>query len=366
MGLSRGLSVTRDITVTHFKDVEVIAPNFKRRLSGVTSTIVQLVPAQVRLGQKIATFGPGLPAHLPAIRFRDLLGLWTAPAGKPFRIWHARRNLEMLPALVLRDVLRAKLGIVFTSAAQRKHSGWTRFLISRMDAVIATSAKASSYLMVPNTVIMHGIDTKRFCPADKQEAKRAVGMDPQVRLVGCFGRVREQKGTDIFVDAMIQLLPSRPTWKAVITGRTTAQFAAFEADLQARVKAAGLSDRILFLGEQPSVDNWYRALDLFIAPQRWEGFGLTPLEAMASGVAVVAADAGVFSELVKTGEMETGALVGPSTVEAVAGAAAAFMDDPERADAAGRNGRQRACEHFSIDGEARSVGAVYEGLWKGI
>lgn len=347
-----------------FEDVEVIAPNFKRRLSGVTSTIIQLVPAQVRLGQKVATLGPGLPEHLPSIRFRNLAGLWKAPEGKPFRIWHARRNLEMLPALILRDLLRAKLRIVFTSAAQRKHSRWTRFLISRMDAVIATSAKAASYLTVPNTVIMHGIDTERFHPAHKPDAKRVVGIDPQVRLVGCFGRVREQKGTDIFVDAMIRLLPSRPDWKAVITGRTTPQFAAFEAGLRARIDAAGLSERILLLGEQPSVDEWYRALDLFIAPQRWEGFGLTPLEAMASSVAVVAADAGVFSELVKAGDGETGAMVGPSSVDAITEAAAAFMDDPARAEAAGQNGRERACRDFSIEGEAKRVGAVYERLWQ--
>ena len=48
-------------------DVEIIAPNFKRRLSGVTSTIIQLVPVQRRLGQKVATLGPGLPATLPHI-----------------------------------------------------------------------------------------------------------------------------------------------------------------------------------------------------------------------------------------------------------------------------------------------------------
>ena len=88
---------------------------------------------------------------------------------------------------------------------------------------------------------MHGIDTGRFHPAgDKAEAVRAVGLDTAFRYVGCFGRVRRQKGTDLFVDAMIALLPKHPEWAAVVAGRATAQHKAFEDELRARVAAAGL------------------------------------------------------------------------------------------------------------------------------
>ena len=164
-------------------DVDVIAPNFKRRLSGVTSTIIQLVPAQRALGQKIATLGPGLPANLSHIRFRDLPRLWRRPTDGSTRVWHARRNIEMLAAVLLRDVLRMPLRIAFTSASQRRHTGWSRFLIGRMDAVIATSAKTAAYLQVPNTVILHGIDTRRFHPpGDRASAKRAVGLPFKKRL----------------------------------------------------------------------------------------------------------------------------------------------------------------------------------------
>ncbi len=170
------------------RNVEVIAPNFKRRLSGVTSTIIQLIPIQRALGEKIAVLGPGLPDTLPSIRFRDLLRLWSAPDGRPCRVWHARRNVEMLPAIVLRDLLGMKLKIVFTSASQRRHTGWSKFLISRMDAVIATSGKTAAYLEVPNTVILHGIDTKRFRPpVDAAAAKSALGLDPRRNMSAASG-----------------------------------------------------------------------------------------------------------------------------------------------------------------------------------
>jgi mannosyltransferase len=107
--------------------IEVIAPNFKRRLSGVTSTIIQLVPALDAAGCRIAVLGPGLPAHLPHIRIRDLWRLWRRPGNGRRRVWHARRNVEMLGGVVLRDILRMPLALLFTSASQRHHKRWTKF-----------------------------------------------------------------------------------------------------------------------------------------------------------------------------------------------------------------------------------------------
>jgi mannosyltransferase len=208
--------------VEDISDVEIIAPNFKKRLSGVTSTIIQLIPVQRTLGQKVAVLGPGLPDSLPHIGYSALLSLWRRPNNRALRVWHARRNIEMLPALFLRDILRMKLKIVFTSASQRKHSGWTKFLVRQMDAVIATSNRTAAYLEVPSTTIMHGIDTQRFFPAaDKAAARAALGLPADKKIAGCFGRVRHQKGTDLFVDSMISLLPQRPDWIAIIAGRAT-------------------------------------------------------------------------------------------------------------------------------------------------
>lgn len=343
--------------------IEVIAPNFKKRLSGVTSTIVQLVPVQVRrLG--VATLGPGLPEHLPKLRWRQLPALWKRPAGRPFRIWHARRNVEMLAGLVLRDLLRMPLRLVFTSASQRRHTAWTRFLIARMDAVVATSRKTAAYLEVPNIVVMHGIDLDRFrLPGDGAAATREVGLNPALRYAGCFGRVRHQKGTDLFVDAMIALLPSRPGWAAVVAGRATAQHAEFENTLKQRVARAGLGGRIHFVGEHTDIERWYRALSLFVAPQRWEGFGLTPLEAMASGVPVVATDVGAFPELVLDGG--TGAIVPRDDPDAIAAAAGRLMDDEALRLKQSGAALDHVRRHFPLAREADELIALYERMWAG-
>lgn len=340
--------------------VEVVAPNLKFRLSGVTSTIIQLVPFQARsIG--IATLGPGLPDSLPKMRWWQLPGLWRRPASGRKRIWHARRNTEMVAGIVLRSVFRAPLHLLFTSAAQRHHKPFTKWLIRRMDAVIATSERSGSFLEVPHVVNMHGVDLDLFHPpVTGDDAFSAAGL-PGRHAVGCFGRIREQKGTDLFVDAMIELLPRFPQWTAVITGRVTQENRAFAEQLQARIDAAGLSQRILFLGEVPDVKIWFRRLTLYVAPSRNEGFGLTPLEAMASQTAAVTSDAGAYAEMVVEGE--TGAVVPAGDGRALTAAISAYLADPALAEEHGRRAVTHVRERFALPREAAGVARVYERLW---
>ncbi|MBC2886006.1 glycosyltransferase family 4 protein [Ochrobactrum sp. CM-21-5] len=351
------------------KDVEIVAPNFKRRLSGVTSTIVVLVPLQRRLGIKIAAFGPGLPATLPHIVLRDFLGFWKRPRSSvPNRVWHARRNVEMLAGIFMRDVLRMRLKLLFTSASQRHHKRFTKWLIQRMDGVIATSRKTAAYLDVPNTVIMHGIDLTQFRPPSEPEDFLSASDIDGKFAIGCFGRVRHQKGTDLFVDSMIALLPKYPDWVAVVAGRATTEHQAFERALRDKVKKAGLSNRIVFLGEVAftgegeSIPVWYRRLTVYVAPSRREGFGLTPLEAMASQTAVVASDAGAYPELIVEGQ--TGHVVPAGDLQAMQDAIEAYLQNPDIALAHGRQALTHTRQNFPLEGEAEKIGALYNELLK--
>lgn len=334
------------------QDIEVIAPHFKRRLSGVTSTIIQLVPRQAADGVKIATLGPGLPDTLPKMKYRQLAALWRAlPGGRP-RIWHARRNIEMLAGIVLRDMLRMKLKLLFTSASQRHHTGYSRWLISKMDHVVATSAKTGSYLKVPYTVVMHGIDTARFHPAEGGARRRL--------RIGCAGRIRHQKGTDLFIDALIALLPRYPGWEGEAIGRVTAEHEGFAEALRRKIAAAGLSDRLRLAEETTRVDEWYRGIDLYVAPSRTEGFGLTPLEAMASGVASIAGDVGAYPEIIVSGK--TGAVVPTGDLAAYIAAIEPYLADPGLARRHGENARAHVRSKFDIGNEADGLSAVYRSL----
>ncbi len=344
--------------------LDVIAPNLKKRYSGVTSTVMRLVPLQARAIQ-IATVGPVLPAEVPQITVQQLIRLSRrGPNGA--RVWHARRNTEMLAGLALKWVMGKKLKLLFTSAAQRKHTGYTKWLISQMDALIATSGKSASFLDHPSTVIRHGINMSEFFPTeDKRAVRQRLGLDPDAQLIGCFGRIRPQKGNDLFVDAMIELLPDRPGTQAIIMGGVTQQFEGFVTDLKSKIAKAGLTDRIRFLPEDPgwTIAPWFQAVDLYVAPQRSEGFGLTPLEAMACACPVVATQAGAFEEQILPGE--TGLIVPCEDQAALTAAIAKALSDSERLITWGAKGHAHVKEMFNIEGEAAAINDVYRGLLSG-
>lgn len=338
--------------------LRVIAPNLKRRLSGVTTTVIRLIPLQSRwIG--IAATGPGLPPDVPHIP------LWKVPflSRSVLRVWHARRNTEMVMGLLLKHVVRCNFRLLFTSAAQRNHTGFTKWLISKMDALIATSPQAASFLDHPATVIMHGVNTDLFHPAnDKEALRRELGL-PDGLLIGCFGRIRPQKGVDLLVDAAIQLLPPRPDVHIVFTGRATKEFESFQAEQEKKLIEAGISDRVRFLGERPwdEIVKMYRALDLFVAPARHEGFGLTPLEAMASGVPAVACHGvGAFSAQIVDGV--TGRLVSKDNAAALTDGLQSLIDDREGLSNSGKAARRHVEESFRIEGEARAIVEVYHNL----
>src|ERR1700759_4473147 len=136
-------------------DLQLIVPNLHRRYSGVTATNRMVAPKLAKM-YRAAWLGSNAPDGIARMGFADLLKLWRRRA--PL-IWHARRNDEMIAGVVLR-VLGWPLKLVFTSAAQRHHTWLTRWLIRRMDAVIATSAISASFLKRDSTVVMHGVDTE--------------------------------------------------------------------------------------------------------------------------------------------------------------------------------------------------------------
>ncbi len=337
--------------------IEVVAPNLKRRLSGVTTTVVRLLPIQARDIGIVAT-GPGLPPELPHI------SLWKAATidRRRWRVWHARRNNEMLLGLFFRHVLRRRYRLLFTSAAQRNHKRFTKWLIARMDAVVATSPKAASYLERPATVILHGVDTKTLRPAaDRVALRQSLGL-PDGLLVGCFGRIRHQKGVDVLVDAFLALQADIPDMQLVLTGRITPDNEAFWAEQQRKLEAAGVAGRVHLRGEVSWDDlvRHFQAMDLFVAPARWEGFGLTPLEAMACGVPAVAGRVGAFEAQIRDGE--TGAIVDAGDAAKLAETIAALVADRGALAAMGAAARAHVEARFRIEGEAAALIEVYRRL----
>lgn len=341
----------------------LIVTDIHHRVTGVGTTIQTLVP-YIDEREPLA-----LVASVPH-GDRRRLGLWEAyrlcrqtPQGKPFRIWHARRNNEMLWGLVFKHLLRCPLKLVMTSSAIRRHSWFPRQLMAGMDAVIATTDKAASLLKNVVATIPHGVDCRRFCPpADRAVAWREWGL-PGERGIGIVGRVRAEKGTDLFVEALVQVLQKFPGYTGCIAGRATLEHQGFQRDLQARIRDAGMEDRFAWLGEvnYEQMPRFHQAMSLVVAPGRYEGYGLVPLEAMACGVPVIASQTGAYAKMVEQGV--TGELVPCGDLPALVAALERMLASQAKLDSMAAACREHVERHFSARNEAEQIIDVYQQLW---
>jgi mannosyltransferase len=345
---------------------EVVVTNFDRNFSGVSATIANVLPVQAeRLDVGLLGRDLGL-SDVRRIDWGEVFRRgWAKPAGKPFRIWHVRRNLEMEWAVIARDLLRMPIRTVFTSASKRRHSWRPRWLISRMDAVVATSDEAASN--IPNTwsVVPHGIDTRKFIPpGDRKAAWRALGW-PGEMGIGMFGRVRPAKGTDLFVEALCRVLPEFPAVTALINGMVKPRHALFARKLRERIAAAGLTDRVIWseTGGYEELIARFQGMSLMVACPRREEFGLTPIEAMACGVPTLLSDTGAFRNMTEEGE--TGFMVPAGDVETLSARLCEMLSDAERLGTMGRAARLKAEREYDVHREVAGIGAVYERLWAG-
>jgi mannosyltransferase len=108
------------------------------------------------------------------------------------------------------------------------------------------------------------------------------------------------------------------------------------------------------------VQRWYQRLTIYAFTSRNEGFGLTLIEAMSSGAALVASRAGAAEFVVEDGV--TGVLTPTGDVDALVAALEPLMRDPAAAEAMGARARARVVAKFSLDAEANAIAAVYRSL----
>jgi len=140
-------------------------------------------------------------------------------------------------------------------------------------------------------------------------------------LAGYVGRLTHEKGPDLFLDALIPLCQQYPQLDAVMLGDGPE----FET-LTARIRDAGLLDRILLPGYQTDMRAWWPQLDALVISSRTEGTPMILLEAMQAGVAVVAFGVGGIPEVLE--DRLNGLLATPADSAALARQIGALLRDP--------------------------------------
>jgi mannosyltransferase len=273
-----------------------------------------------------------------------------------WRVFHARRVDEMIQGVILKFVFRAKIKLVFSSAAQRYRSGLTLWLTRKMDGVIAVSKRSASYLADPPAMINpHGVQIKDYVPApDKEQAWLELGYGGKYGI-GILGRVRKQKGVHLFVEGCICLLNKYPDYNAVIVGAISGSNKEFVSQLKTKIEKAGLSRRITFTDELPfeQIPKIFSALSLVCALSDNEGFGLTVLEAMSSGAAVIATQAGAWEDIIREGV--DGYIVPVNDQTAVTQKMEILLSNYNAMKEMGQNGRASVELQYGVEHEAQRL-----------
>lgn len=203
------------------------------------------------------------------------------------------------------------------------------------------------------SVIPNGVDTARFAPGDRSAARRALGLPGDAVCIGIVGRFGPFKRHAVLLDAFAEIAPRFPAAHLVIAGAGGSD----EDAIRARVQTSPHAARIHWLGFQSDPAACYRTLDLLAIPSVNEGLSNAALEAMSSGVPVLASPACGHERILDSGR--EGVIADLSTPAALAVQLAALLSQPERLIDFGEKARTKIIGHFSIGLMADAYAALY-------
>jgi glycosyltransferase involved in cell wall biosynthesis len=184
--------------------------------------------------------------------------------------------------------------------------------------------------------------------------RRALGLPAEGALVGSVGRLDPVKGHALLIQAFAMLGARHPGARLILIGEGEKR-----EEYQALARKLGVAEGVRFMGWRDDVGDLLAELDLFVFPSRNEGMGRAAVEAMAAGLAVVAARTGGLPEVVREGE--TGLLVPPGDAAALSAAIDRLLARPEERRAMGEAGR-RLAQAYSAERMCEKIEALYQRL----
>ncbi|OGQ56734.1 MAG: hypothetical protein A3J24_05650 [Deltaproteobacteria bacterium RIFCSPLOWO2_02_FULL_53_8] len=229
--------------------------------------------------------------------------------------------------------------------------------------VVTVSEFVRNYLVVDKGIdarrvvcIPTGVDIKRFAPDSTDDTlRKELGLANDTLIVGVVAILRRKKGHHVLLQAVPTILAAVPDTVFVFAGNGPQK-----ENIETQIKELGIESRVKLLGLRPDVPTVLKGLDLFVLPTLQEALGTSILEASAMKKAVVASAVGGVPEVVAEGV--TGSLVPPEDPDALADAIIKLLQDRERLQQMGRNGRKMVEDRYTTEKMSERMFTLYSEL----
>ena len=253
------------------------------------------------------------------------------------------------------DVPRASAVLRLKSAILRRTVHRTIFVSEALRADIAPRLGLSA----DRTGLIHnGVDATNFTPGRDRALRARFGIHDDAIVLGAVGNIRASKAYDVLLHAVARLRDAGLPIHCVIAGQ--AGWGETQAMVDALMAQLSLESIVHFCGYVDAPQNFLRGVDLFVLSSRSEGFSIATLEAMATGLPVIATRCGGPEEIVTHGH--DGLLVPVADPAALAGAVQSVLSDPGRRASLGAAARETVLRRFSSQRVVGAYATVYAEL----
>lgn len=280
-----------------------------------------------------------------------------------------QHQIEIVHAHVARDyplaamaTRRAGARLVLTRHVLFPLNRIHKLTLRRTARVIAVSQAVAEGLRAqeifdPDKIICihNGIDVDRFAKGRADEP----GTDRKLR-VGMIGHLAPIKGPEDFIRAAAVVCGRRDDVEFIIAGEDKSRNGEHRRSLEKLIDELNLNESVRLIGWVEEVARLLPTFDLFVSPSRSEPFGLSIIEAMAGGVAVIASLSEGAREIID--DNQTGRLVPIGDTEAMAKAIAELLSDRKERDRLSQNAQRVVRERFSLEGVLEATEQVYRDV----
>jgi len=246
------------------------------------------------------------------------------------------------------ETFRAKLGRVIYMYLDRwlnHHPRYTNKMIYVSQSVYDREIKNGQSASTNSTVILNGIDLEVYDQVAKAEARKHFDLPPNTKIISFVGRLDEQKGVDVLIDAIAIMKRNAPDFEVWVLGDGP-----LRKTVEDQVRNLNLERIVKLLGYQENIPLYLMAGDIFVLPSRYEGMSIALLHGLAAGLPCVVSQVGENDSLVNDGV--NGLVVPPEGIERLAKALETLLSDDD------------LCERMSVAAKSKANDFTEEKMIK--